>query len=83
MRSRLYLDVDSGETVLIGGSRVTLQKKSGSRARLMIESADEVTLDRGVQSEPQRAPEEARPAPVPATPGYDSPRPLLSRPAPA
>lgn len=80
MSSRLYLDIDAGETVMIGGSRVTLQKKSGARARLLIESEDEVTLDRGVQGEatkPQEA--QVRAEPVPA--GDASPRPLLSRPA--
>lgn len=82
MRSRLYLDVDAGETVTIGGSRVTLQKKSGARARLLIESEDEVALDRGVQAP---TPRPAEPAAV-ATPAPDrdsSPRPLLFRPGPA
>lgn len=80
MLSRLYLDIDAGETVMIGGSRVTLQKKSGARARLLIESEDEVTLDRGVQGDsakPQEATAKAEPPPV----GDVSPRPLLSRPA--
>lgn len=80
MRSRLYLDVDAGETVLIDGHRVTLQKKSGARARLLIESEGEVTLDRGVQPEAGKPPEAAAPAP-PEPPRDDSPRPLLSRPA--
>lgn len=81
MRSRLYLDVDAGETVLIDGHRVTLQKKSGARARLLIESEGEVTLDRGVQAETPKPPEAAaKPEPVPARDA--SPRPLLSRTGP-
>ena len=43
----LYLDVEPGETVLIGGARVAVQKKSGSRVRLRIEADAVVSLQKG------------------------------------
>lgn len=79
----LFLDVDHGETIVIGGSRITLQKKSGTRARLRIDSEEEVHLDRGMQGEGAPAPDAPEPSPqaAPDPAGDNRPRPLLTRPA--
>jgi hypothetical protein len=51
--SILTVDLRLGETLTIGGARVTLQKKSGQLARLEIE-ADEGTA---IQAPRRKAPE--------------------------
>lgn len=75
----LLLEVEAGETVIIGGSRISVQRKSGAKVRLRIESPDEVHLDRGMGEEGKP---DTAPAPSPPEPQKETlePRPLLSRP---
>lgn len=40
----LRIDVEVGQTVEIGKSKVTVEDKSGRRARLRIDSEEEVTI---------------------------------------
>lgn len=40
----LYLDVGPADVLRIGGVTVTVERKTGSRARLRIENADDVRL---------------------------------------
>jgi len=68
----LLLEVEAGETVIIGGSRISVQRKSGAKVRLRIESPDEVHLDRGMGNEAAPA-AEVRKSETPEQ------RPLLSR----
>ncbi|GAA0721318.1 hypothetical protein [Dokdonella soli] len=48
----LMLDVDAGETVQIGASRVTVINKTGRRTRLRIDSDEDVSMtDSGKQDD--------------------------------
>jgi hypothetical protein len=64
---RQFYDIAAGESVQIGSSRITLEQKSGRRARLLVES------DQPTQGPKQRAPDfqRATPTPAPAA-GYAS-----------
>lgn len=74
MRRQFY-ELKPGETVSIGDSRVTLEAKSGQRARLKIESNEPIVKGR---AEPMPArPFGAAPAPSSAA-GPLVPRPKLA-----
>lgn len=50
----LFLDVGTEDTLRIGDTLVTLEYKSGRRARLRIEGSAEVVLERsGKQAQPK------------------------------
>lgn len=63
MRRQFY-DLRPGETITIGESRVTLEAKSGQRARLKVESNEPMQLGR---------PERAVARPFSASPKPDAP----------
>jgi len=43
---RQFFDLRPGQTLTIGGSRITLEAKTGQRARLRVESDAPTALDR-------------------------------------
>ena len=70
----LLLDVEPGDTVRIGvGTRVRVERKSGQRARLHIESEYSVALDRAGSEQSADRPRSDTPPntlirrPIPAT----------------
>jgi hypothetical protein len=68
---RQFFDLKPGQTLTIGGSRVTLELKSGQRARLKVESDEPTALvDASAVNRPQPG------AAVDAVPAL----PILSRP---
>lgn len=72
----VYLDLAAGDTLLIGSTtRIRLERKSGGRARLRIESSQDV--DHVKAGEP--LPAEGKTASAPA-PGPTKARPFLQRP---
>lgn len=62
MLRRQFFELRPGETVEIGAARVTLEQKSGQRARLRVES------DQPTRHVKERAPELQRAAPAPTSP---------------
>lgn len=44
MKNRKYINVKAGESFHIGAARVTLERKSGSIARLCVEADDSVRI---------------------------------------
>ena len=38
----VYMELSQGDTLVIGNSRIRLERKSGQRARLMIDSTDDI-----------------------------------------
>lgn len=61
---RKYFDLDPGQTVEVGNSLVTLEQKTGRRARLRIESNETVQLQRERAPDIQRAQPQATPLPA-------------------
>lgn len=66
--SRQFFDLRPGETLRIGTARVTLEVKSGQRARLRVESDETTAVERSV-ARPQVAPPQE-----PAVPMLPRPR---------
>lgn len=73
MPRRQFFELNPGQTVAIGDARVTLEQKSGRRARLRIES----DLPTKLLREP--APEIQRAAPEPQPAGFAALRPPVLR----
>jgi hypothetical protein len=38
----VYMELSQGDTLVIGNSRIRLERKSGQRARLMIDSTEDI-----------------------------------------
>jgi hypothetical protein len=71
----VFLDVPVGDSVRIGNSTITVEEKSGRRARLRIDTREDVSLERaGAMRRVEPAPPSAQPAPSAPTP------PVLTRP---
>jgi hypothetical protein len=49
----MRVELKVGQTVQIGGASVTLEEKSGQRARLRVEAPASVPLDRSAAAPPQ------------------------------
>lgn len=75
----VFLDVPVGDSVRIGNSTVTVEEKSGRRARLRIDTREDVSLERaGAVRRPETvAPQAHAPAAVPAPSAQP---PILTRP---
>lgn len=59
----VYMDLQQGDTLLVGNSRIRLERKSGQRARLMIDSTEDI--ERVKAGEPVPATRKAAPAAAP------------------
>lgn len=76
----VYMELAQGDTLLLGDSRIRLERKSGQRARLMIDST--LDIDRIKAGDP--VPEVKPSAPVKPTAAHpNNPLPFLKRPTPA
>lgn len=75
----VYMELAQGDTLVIGNSRIRLERKSGQRARLMIDSAEDIERVKAGDDVPNMKPPTSTPpsAPVSTT------QPFLRRPAPA
>lgn len=69
----VYQELTQGDTLIVGSSRIRLERKSGQRARLMIDSDEDIEVVKAGDSMPD--------APADASP--PAPAPFLKRPAPA
>ncbi len=67
----VFLDVPVGDSVRIGNSTITVEEKSGRRARLRIDTREDVSLERAGATSRPPSPAPAAQAPVP---------PVLTRP---
>jgi hypothetical protein len=75
----LHLDLAPGDTLLIGdGTRIRLEKKTGQRARLVIDSPDDVSRVKAGVPIPATAPL-ARQRPPIKEGAKDESRPFLTR----
>jgi hypothetical protein len=72
----VYMELSQGDTLVIGNSRIRLERKSGQRARLMIDSADDIDRIKAGDAVPA-----AKATPAPVTPRAAAP--FLKRPVPA
>lgn len=52
----LMVDVEVGQSIHIGKSKVTIESKNGRRARLRIDSTDDVTVAQPPDEEPDSKP---------------------------
>lgn len=75
----VYMELSQGDTLVIGNSRIRLERKSGQRARLMIDSTEDIDRIKSGDAIP------ATPviAPPAVTRPAASPAPFLKRPVPA
>lgn len=71
----LFLDIEPGDTVRIGQSSIVLEAKSGRRARLRIDSTEDVTHSKGGSESTL-----ARSAPTEPAPDTGR-KPIFTRPA--
>jgi len=44
---RLYIDLEAGQTVIIGGASVRMTDKTGRKARLQITASKTIRVERG------------------------------------
>lgn len=75
----VYMDLAQGDTLVIGGSRVRIERKSGQRVRLMIDSQEDIERIKAGDDVPAMK----QPATAPAPPAPASNKPFLQRPVPA
>lgn len=73
----VFMELAPGDTLIVGKSRIRMERKSGQRARLAIDSTDDV--ERIKAGEPLPAP---RTTPAPAPVASTTPMPVLRRPSP-
>ena len=72
----VYQELAQGDTLIVGSSRIRLERKSGQRARLMIDSDQDIEVVKAGEAMPDAA---THPQETPDS----SPAPFLKRPAPA
>lgn len=72
----VYMELSQGDTLVIGNSRIRLERKSGQRARLMIDSTDDIDRIKAGDAVPAAKAPPASTAPRAAAP-------FLKRPVPA
>ena len=75
----VYMELSQGDTLVIGNSRIRLERKSGQRARLMIDSTDDIDRIKAGDAVPDT---KASPAASPAR-AASTVTPFLKRPIPA
>lgn len=56
-RTRFYLEISPGESFAVGDSIVTLEKKSGQRARLLVQAHAGITITKPSAQECAPSPE--------------------------
>lgn len=61
----VYMELSQGDTLMIGKSRIRLERKSGQRARLMIDSAEDIERIKEGEPVPSTAPSSAPTAGTP------------------
>lgn len=77
----VYQELAQGDTLMLENSRIRLERKSGQRARLMIDSDLDIEVVKAGEPIPAEttAPSLSASTPPPAT----APAPFLKRPSPA
>lgn len=75
----VYIELAQGDTLVIGNSRIRLERKSGQRARLAIDSAEDVERVKAGDDVPSMKPPTSA---APTAPKSMS-QPFLRRPEPA
>lgn len=73
----VFMELAPGDTLIVGRSRIRLERKSGGRARLAIDSHEDVERIKAGDAVPPAAPKAAAPVAAPA-----QPMPVLRRPVP-
>lgn len=82
----VYLELGVGDTLVIGNSRITVDRKSGQRTRLRIDSTEDVERIKAGDPVPRAAQQVAapqalqRPAPPRQAASGQDIRPILQRP---
>ena len=71
----VYQELAQGDTLIVGGSRIRLERKSGQRARLMIDSDQDIEVVKAGDPMPAEAKE--------TPPVTETPTPFLKRPTSA
>lgn len=72
----VYMELAPGDTLVVGKSRIRLERKSGQRARLMIDSAEDIERVKAGEPVPATVPLQAGSPP-------NHVMPFLKRPLPA
>lgn len=62
---RQFFELRPGETLIVDGSRITLEAKTGRIARLRVESDVPTSIDRGDSAPVARPQQDSAPAPLP------------------
>lgn len=75
----VYLELSVGDTLVIGNSRIRVERKTGQRTRVAIDSAEDV--ERIKAGDPVPAQQQQNTSAAPAAPSVQ-PVPVLRRPAP-
>ena len=64
----MYADLRPGDAVQIGGSRITIEHKTGGRSRLRIDSGEDIQIHRAGEAAQAAAPRAGQVAAAPAVP---------------